>query len=464
VPVAVLEAETLGSFASIERRVRELTAEHGPVQGLAHLAALSPNGRLTSLDEWRRHTQSEVKSLFELLRLTARDLEGRAADGGACVLGASLLGGAWGRQGEAGAGAPAAGGIYGLLKTLHTEHPEVHARVVDFDGSLASDEMADIVLREMLTSSGEFEVGYPGGRRTVFTARAEPIEVAGSPPDLLPEPGWVVLVTGGAQGVTAGLARRIAAPGVRMVVVGRSAPPAEEDQSFADLADAAALRRHFLDQARAAGAAPTPAQVEQRVQEVLKARAMRDNLAALAAAGAEVEYVAADASRPEGLGAVIEGIYARHGRLDAVLHGVGVIEDRLLRDKTRESFERVFDTKADSTVLLSRALRPQGLRWVVLMSSISGRIGNRGQIDYAAANEVMNRLAWEMARHFPDTRVLSINWGPWSGPGMTSPEVLRRLAARGLGAIEPEAGWRFLRDELTAGSHRVVEVIAGSGL
>lgn len=464
VPVAVLETETLGSFASIERRVRELTAEHGPVQGLAHLAALSPNGRLTSLDEWRRHTQAEVKSLFELLRLTAHDLEGRAGDGGACVLGASLLGGAWGRQGAAGAGAPAAGGIYGLLKTLHTEHPEVHARVVDFDGSLASDEMADIVLREMLTSSGEFEVGYPGGRRTVFTARAEPIEVAGSPPDLLPEPGWVVLVTGGAQGVTAGLARRIAAPGVRMVVVGRSAAPAEEDPSLAALADAAALRRRFLDQARESGAAPTPAQVEQRVQEVLKARAMRDNLAALAAAGVEVEYVAADASRPEGLGAVIEGIYARHGRLDAVLHGVGVIEDRLLRDKTRESFERVFDTKADSTFLLSRALRPQGLRWVVLMSSISGRIGNRGQIDYAAANEVMNRLAWEMARHFPDTRVLSINWGPWSGPGMTSPEVLRSLAARGLDAIEPEAGWRFLRDELTAGSHRVVEVIAGSGL
>lgn len=464
VPVEVLDAETLGSFAAIERRVRESTAEHGPVQGLAHLAALSPNGSLTDLDQWRQHTQTEVKSLFELLRLSVPDLEGRAGDGGACVVGAALLGGAWGRRGEAGPGAPAAGGIYGVLKTLRSEHPAVHARVVDFDSTLGCDRMADIVLREMLTRSEEFEVGYPGGRRTVFTPRAEPIEPAGGPPDLLPEPGWVILVTGGAHGVTAGLARRIGAEGVRMVVVGRSAAPAEEDPALASLGDAAGLRRRLLEEARSAGSTATPAQIEQRVQAVLKARAMRENLAALAATGAEVEYVAADASRPEGLSRVIEQIYSRYGRLDAVLHGVGVIEDRLLRDKTRESFERVFDTKADSTFLLSRALRQEGLRWVVLMSSISGRIGNRGQIDYAAANEVMNRLAWKMAHDFPATRVLSINWGPWSGPGMTSPEVLRSLAARGLDAIAPEAGWRFLRDELAAGSHQVVEVIAGSGL
>ena len=39
-----------------------------------------------------------------------------------------------------------------------------------------------------------------------------------------------------------------------------------------------------------------------------------------------------------------------------MIHGAGVIEDKLLRDKTPESFDRVFGTKVDSSLLLARKL------------------------------------------------------------------------------------------------------------
>ena len=96
------------------------------------------------------------------------------------------------------------------------------------------------------------------------------------------------------------------------------------------------------------------------------------------------------------------------------------------------------------------------------MSSISGRIGNQGQVDYAAGNEVMNRIAWQMSRELAPARVLAINWGPWSGAGMANAGVLRELANRGIPAIDLETGWQFLRRELLAGSADTVEVIAGS--
>ncbi|HVR95025.1 MAG TPA: SDR family NAD(P)-dependent oxidoreductase [Thermoanaerobaculia bacterium] len=468
VPVGLIERAVLADPAEIEQTVLGLMDRHGPVQGLVHLAPLAPadpESGASDLDNWRRRTQMEVKSLFDLLRLAGPGLDGRAAAGEPCVLGATLLGGAWGRSEISGPGSPASGGIYGVLKTLTTEHPGVHARAVDFDGGMEAERMADIVLRELLSRGDDFEVGYPEGRRTVFTPHVEPL----APPspgadvtDLLPQAGWVVLVTGGARGITAELAQRLAVPGVRMVVVGRSSLPDEEEPGLAGLSEAASIRKQLLERARAAGETVTPAAVEERVRAVLRRQEMRRNFAILRERGVEVEYVGADASGPDGLGRVIEEIYARHGRLDAVLHGAGIIEDRLLRDKTRESFDRVFDTKADSTFLLSRVLRPESLRWVVLMSSISGRIGNRGQIDYAAANEVMNRLAWEMSRRLPQTRVLAINWGPWSGAGMATDGVIRELESRGIRPIGLDEGWRFLRNEL-AGPRGVVEVIAGSG-
>ena len=50
-------------------------------------------------------------------------------------------------------------------------------------------------------------------------------------------------------------------------------------------------------------------------------------------------------------------------------------------------------TKAGSALTLAEHLRPEGLRFLVLFSSVSGRFGNRGQADYAAASEVLGRLA-----------------------------------------------------------------------
>ena len=89
--------------------------------------------------------------------------------------------------------------------------------------------------------------------------------------------------------------------------------------------------------------------------------------------------------------------------------------------------------------------------------------GSAGQCDYAAANEVLNRVAWWMSGQWPDTRVVSINWGPWSGVGMASPAVQAVLRARGILPIAPPEGSRFFLDELEFGSRTDVEVIAGAG-
>jgi acyl transferase domain-containing protein/NAD(P)H-dependent flavin oxidoreductase YrpB (nitropropane dioxygenase family) len=452
---ALLEnPETLAAF------VAEQQADLGPVQGIVHLAPLAPSAMPATLAEWRRRTQVDVKSLFQLLRIAASDLQIFGLEGDAYALGATLLGGAWGRNGVAGPGLPSGGGTYGLLKTLTNETSGVNAKAIDFDDVSDLSITVPTIVNELLAQSDDFEVGYRDGNRSVFRAEAAPVETAASAFEPLPS-GGVVLLTGGARGITAEIARSLARPGVRIVLAGRAPEPAAETSATAAL-DASALRRYFLDQPRIAGERVTPAMIEEKIRALLQRRENWQTLDALRQLGAEVEYHSADVRNEHDFAAVIDSVYERFGRIDAVVHGAGIIEDKLLADKDEASFGRVFDTKADSAFLLTQLLRPESLKWVLLFSSVAGRIGNRGQIDYAAANEVLNRMAWWMAAAWPSTRVVAVNWGPWSGAGMASPAVIRQLEESGIRAVAPPAGRQFLFDELASGA-RDAEVMAGKG-
>jgi len=97
---------------------------------------------------------------------------------------------------------------------------------------------------------------------------------------------------------------------------------------------------------------------------------------------------------------------------------------------------------------------------------VAGRYGNRGQADYAAANEVLNRFAWQLQARFGGrVKVTAVNWGPWAqttnGLGMLTAETARQFRERGLRLIEPDEGRDFLLNELMYGSREEVEVVAG---
>jgi NAD(P)-dependent dehydrogenase (short-subunit alcohol dehydrogenase family) len=139
-----------------------------------------------------------------------------------------------------------------------------------------------------------------------------------------------------------------------------------------------------------------------------------------------------------------------------------MIKDKLIRQKTPESFDRVLGTKVDGALNLIRLVRPEALKFMALFSSIAGRFGNVGQSDYAAANEILNKLAQWLDRRWPG-RVVSVIWGPWSGVGMVS-QLEGHLGRRGLGMIAPEVGRTLLLDELRHGRKGDVEVIYTGGL
>jgi NAD(P)-dependent dehydrogenase (short-subunit alcohol dehydrogenase family) len=228
------------------------------------------------------------------------------------------------------------------------------------------------------------------------------------------------------------------------------------------------LRSHFFKHAADTGESVTPVAIEKRVRAVLAAREMRANVEDFERMGARVDYRCVDTRSDADVGALFDSIYATYGRIDAVIHGGGVIEDHLLINKSQDSVNRVFDTKADTAFLLARHLRTETLKFVAFYTSVAGRYGNAGQTDYAAANETLNRFAWVLqARWGSSVKVSAINWGPWdvttNGSGMVTPETRRKFERNGVVLVEAKAGRDFLIREITHSSCDDVEVIAGDG-
>ena len=102
-----------------------------------------------------------------------------------------------------------------------------------------------------------------------------------------------------------------------------------------------------------------------------------------------------------------------------LIHGAGVLADRRIVDQTDAQFQQVLDTKVEGLLHLFEAIDPEALGFLALFSSSTARFGRIGQVAYAAANEYLNKWAQQAAVHLPHCRVVSFNWGPWSG-GMVS--------------------------------------------
>ncbi len=349
--------------------------------------------------------------------------------------------------------APAGMGLAGLVRTIAREYPHVSCRALDIDPKETAELLTSRLVAELVHPAGPEVVGYAEGVRSTLSLTAAPLEVEALPSaaQLGLTPGSVVLLTGGARGITARTAAGLAGvAGCHIVLWGRSPlPAAEEDPTTAGATDEAALRRALI-----ASGVTVPAQVEREVARVLAEREIRATMTALQSVAASVTYSAVDVRDAAAVSDGIAEVMARHGRIDGVVHGAGVLDDRLIADKSADGFARVWETKVDGARALASAL-PAELKFLVLFGSVSGVFGNRGQCDYAAANDALDCLARAWETRFTG-RVVSVDWGPWlptgtAGDGMVSAELLRSYARQGVGAIHPEDGVNALLRELAHG-------------
>ena len=354
------------------------------------------------------------------------------------------------------------GGAAGVLRTAQQEWKSSHCKNIDLPSDVPFNQLTRLLVDEIVYGGLDLDVGLQCGedgsvRRTVLSMSEQ--DPTGERIQFFPDE--VLVVSGGARGVTADCIIRMAKRQYdtgqvipTIVLLGRTflaRDPFPELRTERDLVGA------LIQQAKAENKIIKPAGAKRSAKRILACREIETTMNTLQVLGAKVHYHSVDVSDGEAVKELFSQL--NYGPIVGIVHGAGVLADKRIQDKSSEDFAWVYDVKVQGMGALLSNVDLDQLKVLVFFSSVAARTGNTGQSDYAAANEVLNRIAHYVKQRHPEMCVRSIGWGPWQG-GMVSPELQRHFESRGIGLIPIQEGADVFVDELTDGP--MVEIVVGA--
>jgi len=125
--------------------------------------------------------------------------------------------------------------------------------------------------------------------------------------------------------------------------------------------------------------------------------------------GHAVEAAAVDIADGTALTASIEQIIEKHGRLDTLVNNAGITRDGLFMRMEDKDFDDVINTNLRSAFVACRAAARTMIRakWgrIINITSVSGLIGNAGQVNYSASKAGLLGMTKSIARELAGKQV-----------------------------------------------------------
>lgn len=353
------------------------------------------------------------------------------------------------------------GGIAALSKTAQREWPHATCRAIDFN---RDGKHLDLIVQQL--TSEIFAMGRPecGVLATGERISLELEETLHDQELRLPlNPGSVLVVTGGARGITAacllGLAKLIP---LNLIILGRSLL-ADSANEYA-LLDRDSIQKKLINGYQQKKIDFTPKELNDETARILAQQETAHTMKKLRALGSEVLYLNVDVTDRDQVNHALTKGRKQFGAIHGIIHGAGTIIDRTIRQQTMEQFKTIFHTKVHGLQNLLQATKNDSVKLIALFSSVVARFGNASQVAYAMANEVMNKVAQdEHHRRGSACLVKSFNWGPWEF-GMVRPELKRIFVKRGMPLIDQKMGVNFFIQALNLANHDDVELVFGAPL
>ncbi|HAK59113.1 MAG TPA: hypothetical protein DCO77_01850, partial [Nitrospiraceae bacterium] len=312
--------------------------------------------------------------------------------------------------------------------SVHHERPELKVRVVDFSSRVSPDIVSRCLIHELSTPERYSAAGYDANtvRRVPRPRMQEPAS------DEKRSIKWtsddIVLVTGGAKGITAECALAFArATGVRMILVGSSPHPDEGGQER-NSTIAAVLDRFSSE-------------------------------------GLFGRYYRCDITDAESVDRLIGQVRQEIGPITGVIHGAGLNWPNRTEIVSSEEALKEIGPKVYGAMNLCKALNDVPPKMFVGFTSIIGVTGMPGNAWYAFSNEALDVLLGKFEKENPMSSVLSLAFSIWEEVGMGARMgSLQVLANKGIGAIPTGEGiQRFLHLLLNKPEARQVIVAARLG-
>ncbi len=158
---------------------------------------------------------------------------------------------------------------------------------------------------------------------------------------------------------------------------------------------------------------------EQRAAEVVKE---------IQEAGGKAEAIQCDVSDFEKAGELMDHVIKTFGRVDILVNNAGITRDGLLMRMSEEDFDKVVTTNLKGAFNCMRHVARQMIKQkggrIINISSVSGVLGNAGQVNYAASKAGIIGMTKSAARELA-SRNITVNA---IAPGFINTEMTQVLS------------------------------------
>ncbi len=290
------------------------------------------------------------------------------------------------------------------------ERKKLKVRVLDFSPEVEPTVLAGKVILELSTPEDFSAIGYDSNlvRRIPAIRPKQPVEFKSRNISWTDED--VIIVTGGAKGITAECALAFAEnTGVKMALIGSSPAPEDISRTKSDSKIISTLKR-------------------------------------FESKGIECRYYSCDIGSYDAVEKVIQTVQAELGSVTGVIHGAALnMPGRVELTWLGSAFHEV-KPKVLGIFNICKALENSPLKLIVGFTSSSGIFGTHGNTWYSFSNEALDIILRRYGEKHPETSVISIAWSLWSEIGMGDRMgIVRQRESQGIGAITTDKGIsRFL--------------------
>ena len=288
--------------------------------------------------------------------------------------------------------------LWGLGRSIASEHPDLWGGIVDLDPAAEPSQQAELLCRHLLNPHGQDQVALRDGYRLI--ARLERQSVPAALANPLRADG-AYLITGGLGDLGIEVARWMVNRGARrLIMMGRTGLP---------------LRSQWREL--------PPQHPRFRAVSILLE---------LERLGASIETVALDVGDCN----AVQEYFHRYQEecrppLRGIVHAAGIARPVPIADALYEDFASHFRAKVDGAWNLHSALEKTPLDFFILFSSASAVLNSPRIGPYAAANAFLDALAHY--RRGLGLTATSINWGAWTETGMLTHDCRHRPRSIGCG-------------------------------
>ncbi|KAF3201294.1 hypothetical protein TWF106_006595 [Orbilia oligospora] len=309
------------------------------------------------------------------------------------------------------------GPLVGLSRIIASEHPEIWGGLVDTD-----DESFPLQAVKYVKSVDVISVRDSVAR----VARLRPVPrskiITGREKTFTPTAEGTYLITGGLGALGLETAKWMVESGARRLILvsRRGLPP----------------RRTWVD-----------SNDDSAISTIRKLERL----------GASIHVVAADISKLDGAERLEQALDLLDlPRVSGVVHAAGVLEDQLVAETTKESFDRVLAPKVSGAMALHQLFPPKTLEFFVLFSSCGQLLGFPGQASYASGNAFLDTFA-DFRRNQGDN-IVSFLWTSWNGLGMASSTeyINAELEAKGITSVSRDEAFRAWEHAIKHDIHQAV--------